>query len=513
MALERSSSTLAIRSSGERVPSTAMASDSTRMLEEARRFANRLPSAAEWGGFVNRLPRLRSTVEKHLLGHALGRYETYCRDAGMPGRDQISRAVQLRLLLEIYGLTNRQTKQVLADRRNAIRTEGGHVATSGAADVLRSNRSLVFGDEVYAAACSELGYGISRHCQTFYGVSDIDNYARRQLISMEVHGAGVDRNVAGRLIYFSDEQAVHHRVMITSGKLFVPTPGAPQPLDTTQMVGSGGNTAHQGPEKNNWDPGAGQFGPSVGVAGFAMTLNRDLFVSGSHSIRDRNGAAYSFYHSSYVSGEDVVCTGCLTAVNGTLTYINNWSGHYKPSPSQVQIVLESLQVRGVDISNVIVQYKTAGGSDVQIAPHFMQLQQREPGRAAAPRVKAIHGYVSEVGQKYVAIVKRIIDAYDAEEEGWKAKHFWKKRKKSAESKAVCAYFKGLFSTGRPDANCLFSLSMLLTGNISPGLAAQVEQMAQSFGSQQPLPAQLKPGSTLWNRLQDAAFEYHQIVRS
>lgn len=157
------------------------------MLEEARRFANRLPSAAEWDGFVNRLPRLRSSVEKHLLGKALGRYETYCRQAGLPGRDQISRAVQLRLLLEIYGLTNRQTKQVLADRRNTIQTEGGHVATAGAADVLRSGRPLVFGDEVYAAACSELGYVISRHCQTFYGVSDIDHYAKSQLISMEAH--------------------------------------------------------------------------------------------------------------------------------------------------------------------------------------------------------------------------------------------------------------------------------------------------------------------------------------
>ena len=460
MARERSSSISAIRSTGDSAPSTTRASDSTRMLEEARRFAHRLPSAAEWDGFVNRLPRLRSSVEKHLLGRALGRYETYCHQAGLPGRDQISKAVQLRLLLEIYGLSNRQTKQVLADRRNAIQTEGVHVATAGAADVLHSGRPLVFGDELYAAACSELGYGISRHCQTFYGVSDIYHYAKSQLISMEAHGARVDRTVAGRLIYFSDEQAIHHRVTIASGKLFVPAPGAPQPLDTTQMVGSGGNTAHQGPEKNNWDPGAGQFGPSVGVAGFAMTLNRDLFVNGGHSIRDRDGAAYSFYHSSYVSGEDVVCTGCLTAVHGTLTYINNWSGHYKPSPSQVQIVLESLQVRGVDISNVIVQYKTAGGSDVQIAPHFMQLQQPDPGRAAAPRVKAIHGHVSEVGQWYVAKVKKIVDDYDAEEEGWKAKHFWKKRKKSPESKAVCAYLKDLFSTGRPDANCLFSLSML-----------------------------------------------------
>lgn len=485
--------------------------DASQLLREAEQFANRRPSGAEWSSFVHRLPPLRSQVEKDLLGKALWRYDSYCQQAGLPGRDQISRAVQLRLLLEVYGLANRQMDQVLADRRRFNQAGGGQ-PLAGAADVLRSGGQPTFGDEIYAGACSELSYGISRHCQTFYGVGDIDQFAKTQLISMDTHGARVDRTVAGRLIYFSDEQAIHHRAIIAGGKLLVPTPGGPQPLDTTQMLGSGGNTAHQGPEKNNWV--GGDYGPSLGVAGFAMTLNRDLFVSGGHSIRDRDGAAYSFYHSSYVSGEDVVCTGCLTAVNGTLTYINNWSGHYRPAPEQVQIVLESLQVRGVDISDVVVQYKTASGaSDLQIAPMFMQLQTPDAGRAAAPRTKAIHGHVSEVGQLFVTEVKRIIAAYDAEEEGWKAKHFWKKRKKSAESKAVCAYFKSLFATGSPDANCLFSLIMLLTGNMNPGHAPQVEQMAQNFGSRQPLPPSLKAGSTLWNRLQDAATDYHQMVRS
>lgn len=511
MPRERSSSVVTSRPSHSNASENRPSVDASRILQEAKQFANRLPTGAEWQSLVSRLPPLRSQVEKTLLGTALSRYEAYCRQAGLPGRDQVSKAVQLRLLLEIYGLANRQINQVLSDRRRFNQAGGGQ-SLAGAADVLRSGGQPIFGDEVYAGVCSELGYGISRHCQTFYGVGDIDQFAKKQLISMVPHGARVDRTVAGRLIYFSDEQAIHHRVIVAGGKLLVPTPGGPQPLDTTQMLKSVGNTAHQGAEKNNW--AGGDYGPSLGVAGFAMTLNRDLFVNGGHSIRDRDGAAYSFYHSSYVSGEDVVCTGCITAVNGTLTYINNWSGHYRPAPEQVQIVLESLQVRGVDISNVGVQYKTANGaSDLQMAPMFMQLQTSDPGRAAEPRTKAIHGYVSEVGQLFVTEVKRIIAAYDAEEEGWKAKHFWKKRKKSAESKAVCAYFKSLFATGSPDANCLFSLIMLLTGNMNPGHAPQVEQMAQNFGSRQPLPPSLKAGSTLWNRLQDAATDYHQMVRS
>jgi len=69
-----------------------------------------------------------------------------------------------------------------------------------------------------------------------------------------------------------------------------------------------------------------------------MTLNRTIFVHGGHQVCGREGNFYSFYHFSYTGGEDVICTGCLSAINGELISINNDSGHYKATPAQILIV-------------------------------------------------------------------------------------------------------------------------------------------------------------------------------
>ena len=426
----------------------------------------------------------------------------------MPALDQVSRAVQLRLLLEMYGLASRQSQDVLADRRRFNQLQrGGFLA--GASAVLADGQSAVYGDELYAAACSELAHGISRHCQTYYHIPDLDRFAKSQLISMGEHGAKVDRNVSGQLIYLTDEQALQHRVTIRGGLLYVEGPTGLEPLDTTNMVVATGNRACSGKEKNNYDTATGQFGPSIGVVGFAMTLNRDLFVHGGHSVRGYDNAAFSFYHSSYVSGADVICTGCLTVVNGKLTYINNRSGHYKPPPQQVQIVLESLGVRGVDLSQVVVEYATKHGDDVQHAPMFLQLQYPDAGRAAEPISSTLRNWVSQVGQAYVADVKRIVDAYAREKTGFRGYKF---RRKSAESQAVCAFLQAFFATGRPDANSLYSIVSLLGGRLAPHFRSQIEQMASNFGSRQSLPAALKPGATLTNRLLESADRYHAVLR-
>ena len=189
-----------------------------------------------------------------------------------------------------------------------------------------------------------------------------------------------------------------------------------------------------------------------------------------------------------------------------LVYINNWSGHYRPPPAQLQIVIESLQVRGVDISDVVVEYKTTGGNDVRSARHFMQVQTPNPGRAAEPDALWFRGRVSEVGEAFVNSVKRIIDGYEREKEGFF-------RRKSNESKAVSHFFADFFTTGNPDANCLYSIIMLLSGNLSSRYRTQVQSLAGNFGCQSAIPDRLKRGSTLEQRLVDAALTYHATLRS
>ena len=59
---------------------------------------------------VARLPQLRPRVETGLLATAFDQYRPCFQTAGMPALDQVSRAVRLWLLLEIYGFASRQSE-------------------------------------------------------------------------------------------------------------------------------------------------------------------------------------------------------------------------------------------------------------------------------------------------------------------------------------------------------------------------------------------------------------------
>ena len=100
-----------------------------------------------------------------------------------------------------------------------------------------------------------------------------------------------------------------------------------------------------------------------------MGLNRNIYAR-KHSNYD--AAKGSFYHSCYLEGREVLCTGCITVVDGELKYINNWSGHYQPSRQQLSLAIQALRARGVDITNVRVEYQQTNGSQVnQLAPAFL----------------------------------------------------------------------------------------------------------------------------------------------
>jgi len=67
-------------------------------------------------------------------------------------------------------------------------------------------------------------------------------------------------------------------------------------------------------------------------------------------------------HSSILHGKPVVCAGMIRVEQGILKYIDNDSGHYKPSPDQLKEALRCLRdEHGVDISGVSYMYKDATG--------------------------------------------------------------------------------------------------------------------------------------------------------
>lgn len=452
----------------------------------------------------NPLPVL---TDPKLVGDALDRY--HAAVLANPGADDVSKAIRSGLLIDIYGLTGIYLKRVM-----------------------RSPQLRSLGDCVLASSYRELNWAVAEafgrmtvsddemHFDKYKYYSDaIERKLKNQLITMTKHGAMVDANVGsrGQLTYLNDRRAMALAVTVVAGKLQIrDEAGNPKPLDTTTMTRANGNECHSGRERNST---AG----NLGVAGFAMTLNRTLFVHGGHQVCGREGNFYSFYHSSYTGGEDVVCTGCLSAINGELVYVNNDSGHYKPTPQQILLVLDSLKALGVDMKNVRVEYGAVDAAGayhkhLRLAPMFMADAGNRAATMAA-RTPQMTPEIREVIDRLRQLpfdVKRVADEYIAEKEGMF-------RKKSETSKAAAAKIRALVgpNPAAADVTAVAGALQWMLGFRSVGKG----RMAQLAGGAMPrnlaetldgfatwLPADQRPapGSTLYSRLKEVADRYKDL---
>lgn len=305
-----------------------------------------------------------------LITEALERYHTGILSAGPPN-NQLSKSIRGLLLCDIYAITGKCVKVIT--RNPSLRTDNDCA-------LFPLYRSL------HWEAAVEFG-------KVFTIEPDqIDSYLRRQNISMSGHGARVDKNVGGmkhggvsRLVYLSDEEALAVRLEIEGGKFLISNgngaminfdcSGEPykdisketatvrdrygRPRNIQQFTPTN-NPARRGNEHNE----------GLGVAGFAMATNRDIFAM---KHKNYNMAKGSIYHSSYLNGREVISTGCITVVAGELKYINNWSGHYQPKPRQIYLVLRAFQTLGVDLTNVMVECQMPTGQPKirELAPDFM----------------------------------------------------------------------------------------------------------------------------------------------
>lgn len=453
----------------------------------------------------NPLPTL---TDPKLVGDALDRY--HAAVIANPGTDEVSKAIRAGLLIDIYGLTGIFIKRVM-----------------------RSPQTRSLGDCALVSSYRELNWAVAEafgrmtvsddemQFDKYKYYSDaIERKLKKQMITMTKHGATVDANVGsrGQLTYLNDRRAMALAVTVVAGKLMIhDDAGNPKPLDTANMTRANGNECHSGRERNL--PGGG----NAGVAGFALTLNRTLFVHGGHQVCGREGNFYSFYHSSYTGGEDVICTGCLTAVNGELTYINNDSGHYRPKPEQIVLVLDALKAQGVDLKDVRVEYTAVDAAGVahrhlRFAPMFTA---DATSRAAtmAQRTPQMSVEIREVIERMRQLpfdVKRVADEYAAEKEGMF-------RKKSEASKATAAKLQALVgpNPASADITAVAGAVQWILGFKSVGKA----KMAQLAGGAMPrnladtlggfaawLPADQRPapGSTLHSRLSEVASRYKDL---
>jgi hypothetical protein len=61
-------------------------------------------------------------------------------------------------------------------------------------------------------------------------------------------------------------------------------------------------------------------------------------------------------HSSFLRGEPAAAAGGLTAHGGVIATVDNLSGHYAPRPEHMQQMLDELEARGIDTSQIARSY-------------------------------------------------------------------------------------------------------------------------------------------------------------
>jgi hypothetical protein len=87
-----------------------------------------------------------------------------------------------------------------------------------------------------------------------------------------------------------------------------------------------------------------------GYAGFALSMGRELFMAHHRGGFHKD----NFFHSSYLSGDTVLCTGTILIKHGSVQGLINDSGHYQPTIEHLVNVLQTFRMQGVDVSKIWV---------------------------------------------------------------------------------------------------------------------------------------------------------------
>ena len=116
-----------------------------------------------------------------------------------------------------------------------------------------------------------------------------------------------------------------------------------------------------------------------------------VFVNGSLYVENHGSVLKAtkreFYHSSYMDGAEVDCAGDISFLQGKLTSLSNFSGHYKPEPRRLVPLIRFLQARGVDLSHVRVVHQGDSGSMSDYSTQTPQ-QIADPSDSPLPRTVA-----------------------------------------------------------------------------------------------------------------------------
>jgi hypothetical protein len=135
------------------------------------------------------------------------------------------------------------------------------------------------------------------------------------------------REEESRVVYFSKMERLQHLKYIRDGKLY------------------------------NVDETPFKTGRRFDDPSWAMDCYGNLFAG------DAKMSDVMVNHSSYLAGKDVACAGLIeTDADGTLTVIDNLSGHYKPTREHLHKVMSYLAEQGLNFDKATVRVKELNGA-------------------------------------------------------------------------------------------------------------------------------------------------------
>jgi len=112
-----------------------------------------------------------------------------------------------------------------------------------------------------------------------------------------------------------------------------------------------------------------------GDCGFVLGMNNELYIAPFATLTNQNvilsedqlkewkekGILSPFksgkppvYHSSFMHGDPVQCSGRISVKQGAVSYLNNFSGHYMPAKTSMVRVLILLKSVGMDLKKIVV---------------------------------------------------------------------------------------------------------------------------------------------------------------
>ncbi len=384
-----------------------------RLLMLSCRPLSSIPTPAQWEGMVNERinklnnmkydapPRLHSPYG---ADEDVDYEDFYTKRFGRVGGNLTYPAVVKRNI-EKFHSANLRTAKSKSDVKEAILGTlivNIYTVTAQFLHCIKRNRAARTNEDcvlfqlyraVHLAAADEFGrlFGVPAHL--------IDSHLRDKAILMTDHGYHLDREIEAdkesNLVYLTDEEALAYRLEIDNGKFWLRNLGAgPDEFKLADCT----DTKYREASNTAYQPLA--HGPVVpnghGVFGYAMGVNRKIYAK--DHVADDTKKKYSF-HSAYLSGNEVLCTGCLTIVEGELTYIDNSSGHYAPSIQQLKLAVESLVALGINADRVTVGCINPNTGQIATAPAANFLKDWE-----------LHLGDNNSQQRYHATARRIREA-------------------------------------------------------------------------------------------------------